>query len=874
MRTLFLSFFMLIVPLSLLPQEVEKEFKKFSEGISKEFDESQKKTESEYNTFNDSINADYLNRIIESEKEFSELLLKSFREFKIILPDNPPSEIKPVQIQVYKITPQPNLSTFFSETKISIVDDQDILLPPESIYMKKETGVMNKTSLEFLGNSFIVEFDSNMSQIPELVITDAETIRNSFDYIRNTNYPGVLKQLVSISSQMNLNDWDYFCLINEFSKLVVDKPNSQKFIMWFLLLESNYKVKIGYHQDTLSILFAPAQTLYNMPWYNIKGERYYSMQNEPKTIKTYDIDYFKGYKYVNMFHTKPLILEESKKTKTITFPFMGETYSIPISFNQRYVDYYSTYPLLPVEYYFASPVSSIFKESVHISIAPYLQNKTQLESLHYLLSLVQYGFNYKTDIEQFNHEKYMVPEEIVYYNNSDCDDKTILFTYLVRELLHLDVIALSFKGHICSAVEVSDHSIKANLTYNGKQYVACDATYSGAPPGIILPPFMISNAVIIDFNNYLNNFHTEKQIWASANKKGLLQSENTSNISVSQDGTSFLTGIMNFDKLAESAVSKVDKENAMTFIARLDSAKNIKWLKRLQGTGTNFGYCISQTTDQFLYVFGYFEDTLALDNYKISAQDGGSFYLAKLNELGQSIWLEKILLPVDSLSRGLTAVLDSNGKLKYYMPNDHFPHENNYLMNVDDKGYCYIYAMLPSKMSGLNLSKYYASGEHFDIVSYLLKGNDNLLKQNYPKSLSMLFSLFQYLTNYGSVIQGTALKQTLLTAYGSKIPDFTNKYPEIGMISEMSNAGGITLIKTVNCQPVTINPLQAQHESRLKLTYINGNAKIDILNGVKIGNNQIWNDLNYILLDKTTGEVIYNYDNQYRKKMPVHTQIL
>jgi hypothetical protein len=865
---------MLVVPLKIFSQEVEKEFKKFREEINKEFDETLKKSDNEFKAFTDSINTDYLNLIMKLEMEFSELLKISFREFNIILPDKQPSDFKPEQVPVYKIAPQLNMSVHLSELKVPFTDNQNVLLLPEGIYRKREADLANRVSIQFLGSSFSIDFDTHISQMPDIIKTDAETIKNRYDYLRNTNYQDVLKQLADICSKMNLNDWDYFCLINEFSKSIIDKPNKQKVITWFLLLESNYKVKIGYYQDMVNVLFAPSQTLYNVPWFNIKGERYYSFQNEQNIISTYDIDYFKGYKYVNMFHNKPLIISELKKTKTITFPFRGKTYSIPVSFDQNYIDYYSTYPMMPVEYYFGIPVSSIFKESVETSISPYLQNKAQTESLDFLLSLVQYGFVYKTDKEQFNHEKYMIPEEMLFYNNSDCDDRTIMFSYLVSELLHLDVIALEFNGHICSAVEVSDPSVRGNMIHNGKEYVVCDATYAGAPPGFILPPFQIKNAVIIDFNNNLNQYRLSKQIWNIANRKGLLQAENTSNFSFSQDGTIFLTGMIKYKTLSESDSEKINRGNARSFIARLDTTKEIKWTKQMKGSGTNSGYCIAQVNDQFLYVFGYFEGTLVLDTTKITSQEHGSFYLAKLDKSGQTIWLQKILLPADSLSQGITTVLDSNGNLKYYMPNDHFPHENSYLMQVDNKGYCYIYAMLPDKISGSNLSKSYASGEHFDIVTYLLSGNDNLLKQNYPKSVSMLYTLFQYLNNNGSVIQGTALQQTFATAYKSKIPDFQTRYSEIEKISELSSSGGIALIETVNHQPVIINQIQAQHESRFKLSYINGNAKIDVLNGIKIGNNQIWNDLNYILLDKTTGEIIYNYDNQYRKKMPVHTQIL
>jgi hypothetical protein len=873
MRALLLCPFMLLISIIAYPQEEQKEFQKFRNDIQIDFDKDLEKSQNEYNVFIDSINKDYLSLILKAEKEFSELLTESFREFKLNTAIEKTEDTKPKQIPKYKIIQQQSSSDHLRERKISLGEPQESLLLPGSVD-GQFAGLNRNISFQFLGSFLSVYSDERMSQMPDVQITDSITIKNSYDFLLNTDYPIVLNQFAEISSQLNLNDWDYYCLINEFSKSLTDNPNKQKLIAWFLLLESNYKVKIGYFNNDVSILFATAQILYNTPWFIINGERYYVIKYKHHTIITYDIDYFKGYKYMNMFHDKPIQLEEVIKNKTISFPFRGKSYSISVSYNQNYVDYYATYPLIPVDYYFALPVSSTFKESVEINIAPYLQNKNQQESLHFLLSLVQYGFSYKTDLDQFSKEKYMVPEEVLYYPNSDCDDKTILFSYLVSELLHLDIIALDFNGHICSAVGVSDSSVKGNIIHDGKEYIVCDATYVGAPPGIMLPTFKINDAEILDFNKNLNQFILAKKIWSSVIDKGLLRAENSNNITVSQDRCTFLTGMIINDKLTYSENAKINVGNSTSFVARLDSVKEIQWVKQFRGSGTNFGYCISEVNDQFLYVFGYFEDTLILDNFKIEAQEQGSYYLAKLNKTGKPYWLKKIYLPIDSLSQGLTMVFDSNGNLKYYLANDHYPHGDNYLMKVDGKENCYIYAVIPKKNSSEEISKFYLSGADFDIISYLVNGNNNLLKQNVPGSVSMLYTLFKYLNNNGSVIQGTSILETITDVNKNLKSDLSGQYSEIGKISEIINSEGITYIRTTNHQPINISPLQAQHGSRMKLSYINGNAKIDVLYGIRIGSNQIWNDVNSILLDKTTGQIIYNYDNRYRKKMPVHSQLL
>jgi len=885
MRTLLICLLMPLLPIISYPQDLEKESHKYQEKTEKEFNKTQEQSHHGSEVFIDTVNKRYVNQVLGAENEFSELLPESFKEYKVMPIDEITENSKPKQIPRFRKARPENFLSPLNERKIRFEMPDAILFQP-NFARNKSIGLVNKVSLDFFGTTFSVDFDHQISQLPKIMKIDPEAIKNSYDFLRNTNYPAVLEQLADICRQMNLNDWDYYCLINEFCESIIDNPNLQKVISWFLLLESNFKVKIGYFNDATAILFTTAQTIYRTPCFNINGERYYTINYKYDSIYTYKTDYFKGYKCLNIFHEKPFVIEGSKRDKSITFPYMGKTYSIHVSFDQHYVDYYTKYPLIPVDFYFALPVSSTFKESVETNIAPYLQNKNTLESLHFLLSLVQYGFTYKTDEEQFKHEKYMVPEEMLYYNNSDCDDRAILFSYFVNELLHKNIIALDFNGHICPAVELTDSAIKGNLIYNSKEYIVCDPTYLGAPPGIILPPFKIKNAVIIDFNSNLNHFILGKKIWDCANKKGLLKADNAQNTYISSNGNIFLTGMMMDDSLYKSDQQNTNSENTTTFIARLDSLNEVKWIKKMKGSSSNFGYCISETDDQHLYVFGYFIDTLGLDNYKITSQEHGSFYLAKLNKNGEASWLVPICLPTDSISQGITAVLDSNGILKYYMPNDHFNQECNYLMQLDKKDNCYVYAMItqmnssaliPRKDSITLLSRSFeihAKANKFDIVSYLINDNDNLVKKNYPKSVSLLYTLFKYLDNYGSLISGSSIQQTILTIYKNMESGLPVQYSEVGKISEISNSDGITCIRTVDHQPVNINPLQAQHESRIKLSYINGNAKIDVLHGIKIGSDQVWNDLNYIILDKSTGQIIYNYNNQYRKKMPVHSQVL
>ena len=65
---------------------------------------------------------------------------------------------------------------------------------------------------------------------------------------------------------------------------------------------------------------------------------------------------------------------------------------------------------------------------------------------------MQTAFAYRTDQDQFSREKWMLPEETLFYPYSDCDDRAVLFAWLVRELLELPVIGIQWPGHMAVAV--------------------------------------------------------------------------------------------------------------------------------------------------------------------------------------------------------------------------------------------------------------------------------------------------------------------------------------------------------------------------------------------------------------------------------------
>lgn len=118
-----------------------------------------------------------------------------------------------------------------------------------------------------------------------------------------------------------------------------------------------------------------------------------------------------------------------------------------------------------------------------------LSGKSELDKAEMLLNWVQTAFEYKTDEEQFGGERSLFADESLYYPYCDCEDRSILYSILVQDLLGLDVVLLHFPGHLATAVKFATNVEGDYIELENGRYIVCDPTYIGAPVGLAMPEY-------------------------------------------------------------------------------------------------------------------------------------------------------------------------------------------------------------------------------------------------------------------------------------------------------------------------------------------------------------------------------------------------
>lgn len=180
-------------------------------------------------------------------------------------------------------------------------------------------------------------------------------------------------------------------------------------------------------------------------------------------------------------------------------------FAAEVRINRELLDFLGGYPSSEVEgnkmtcwaMYARTPISSAVKESLYPKLKSLLSGVPKGEAANRLLDFVQTSLEYEYDDVVWGDERIFFSEESLFYPYCDCEDRSILFSRLVRDLLGLDVALVYYPGHLATAV-CFDEDVQGDfLMIEGRRFVICDPTYINAPVGKSMPGLDNSSIEVI-----------------------------------------------------------------------------------------------------------------------------------------------------------------------------------------------------------------------------------------------------------------------------------------------------------------------------------------------------------------------------------------
>lgn len=178
---------------------------------------------------------------------------------------------------------------------------------------------------------------------------------------------------------------------------------------------------------------------------------------------------------------------------------------VEVETNKDLVDFYSSYPKSSInddfttlwQFYARTPLSRTAKDALYPALKRFISGKSELTAVNMILNFVQTAFVYEYDEKVWGYDRPFFAEETLYYPYCDCEDRSILFSNIVRDLLHLDVVLLFYPGHLATAVKFTSTVMGDYLNLSDGRYVICDPTYIGASVGETMPDHDNTTAKVI-----------------------------------------------------------------------------------------------------------------------------------------------------------------------------------------------------------------------------------------------------------------------------------------------------------------------------------------------------------------------------------------
>lgn len=392
----------------------------------------------------------------------------------------------------------PNAQPAAPTTKPVVVPVTPPAVKPSAPTGELFTASSDKQMVNFCGQKVYV--DKSLKGVCSIGNMRENAIADAYEAMCKADYKALVDDCRKVKKELNLNDWGIFLFVRETSKTLCTDENAAVVMQQFLLNELGYKSKMARRADrNQMLLFVAADCqVYGHPYFTKDGLNYYNLtSNESCQFYMCQEDSPKAKSKLNMQVNHAPALNAGM----VNSVHKNRSGSVAVSVDvpKSLMEFYGSMPQCDYSVYVNAEVNPSVASKVLSTLAPLVNGKGEAEAANLLINFVQTGFQYATDQEQFGYEKPFFVEELFYYPYCDCEDRSVLYSYLVRNLLKLDVVLLDYPNHIATAVCFNENVSGDFVTVGGKKYVVCDPTYIGASIGKAMPQFKNVAAKVLKY---------------------------------------------------------------------------------------------------------------------------------------------------------------------------------------------------------------------------------------------------------------------------------------------------------------------------------------------------------------------------------------
>ena len=501
MRRLFISTLFIAACLSVSAQD---DFDSFNA----DFEKFKQEAESEYDNFREECNAEYAQFLKEAWETFEGLPGVKKPKDQKPLPQNiinklnngdksgkgkATAKLKDVKVPVSEVV---NVSQMTNEVTRPQPVGRFLFFGKKKEKKAAEAEPEEKPlSFVFYGTQMSVNIGAIKDKLT-LTDTGNEAVAAAWETCSTPQYNELLSDCLALRDKYHLCDWAYLQMLKTMADAYLGTDtNESMFLTAYIYCQSGYKMRLGQNNNQLIVLYATAHTIYDQSYYKLDGEHYYpfGLKDLNSRIRICNHAFPKEQAMSLLVPEEPLFDKDKPKTRTIQskeFPDMH----ITVSVNKNLMDFFEKFPssnlndnfLTCWAMYANTPICEDVKAQIYPELRERLKGFSERDAVCRLLSLLQSGLVYKYDEEIWGRDRAFFPEETLFYPYADCEDRSILFSRLVRDLLGLKTVLIFYPNHLATAVHFNE-SVKGDyILLNGERYMICDPTNYVAAPGVTM----------------------------------------------------------------------------------------------------------------------------------------------------------------------------------------------------------------------------------------------------------------------------------------------------------------------------------------------------------------------------------------------------
>lgn len=461
-------FILLLCSSSMMAQNTNSDYQAFRKGVLGSYDSFRETILENY--------AEYLQGVWDEYEQF-----RGIRRNKNPKPSiAPKADVKPQNVTPIQSDPE------VKPTMQPVPTDNPIPVKPIA------PSTLPNMSFPFYG----MKLSTVLCHVQTVKSVEHQAIAKAWDaYRQDRVMKDIIRSLQSVAMMYGLNDWFTFELVRNYTEASCKNSASKIVLQHFLLVNMGYDVRLASCGNQLLLLVPFNQQVYERSYLVIDGKKYYAFYDDSTS------------KVQNAGVYTCRLPDETAKGRNIDLTIRGGNIGIKTGVVHRFsmsdgkislqgfvdegtMEAIRHYPQMDIPFYAMSTIDANFHQSLLAQVSEQIRGCSEKESVSKILHFVQYAFGYATDGEQHGYEKPYFIEENFYYPKNDCEDRAILFAFLVRNVLGLDVHLVQYPGHECTAVNFSTSQMNGDgYMYKGKAFYICDPTCIGASIGQCMPNY-------------------------------------------------------------------------------------------------------------------------------------------------------------------------------------------------------------------------------------------------------------------------------------------------------------------------------------------------------------------------------------------------